>query len=61
MESDDTYLLLHTTSTLRTFIAVSYAQIKELGITDKVLDVAKKLLDPKTNESTAVYLGNFII
>lgn len=61
LESNDIYLLLHTTSTLRTFIAVSHEKIKERKVTKKILEVAKKMLLPETPESTAVFLGNFII
>jgi hypothetical protein len=61
LESQDIYLLLHTTSTLRTFIAVSHEKIKERKVTKKILEVAKKMLLPETPESTAVFLGNFII
>ena len=55
------FLLLHTTSCLRTFIAISHEKIKQLKITKRILEVAKKMLKPETNESTAVFLGNFII
>jgi hypothetical protein len=61
LESQDVFLLLHTTSTLRTFIAVSHEKIKERKVAKKILEVAKKMLKPETNESTAVFLGNFII
>lgn len=61
MESDDIFMLLHTTSCLRTFIAISHEKIKERKVTKKILEVAKKMLKPETNESTAVFLGNFII
>ena len=46
---------------MRTFIAVSSDEIKELGITERILDLCKKMLKPETNESTALFLGNFII
>lgn len=61
LESEDLYLLLHTTSTLRTFIAISPENIKARKITKKIIEVALKMLKPETNESTAVFLGNFII
>lgn len=61
LESQDLYLLLHTTSTLRTFIAVSHEKIKERKVSKKILEVAKKMLLPETTEATAVFLGNFII
>ena len=61
LESEDVFLLLHTTSCLRTFIAISHEKIKQLKITKRILEVAKKMLKPETNESTAVFLGNFII
>jgi hypothetical protein len=61
LESEDLYLLMHTTSTLRTFIATSHEKIKDRKVTKKILEVAKKMLLPETNEATAVFLGNFII
>jgi hypothetical protein len=61
LESEDLYLLMHTTSTLRTFIAISHEKIKDRKVTKKILEVAKKMLLPETNEATAVFLGNFII
>lgn len=61
LESQDIYLLLHTTSCLRTFIAISHEKIKERKVTKRILEVAKKMLKPETNEAAAVFLGNFII
>jgi len=46
---------------MRTFIAVSYESILEMGLTDKILALASKMLLPETNEATALFLGNFII
>lgn len=59
--SNDIYLLLHATSTMRTFIRLSSNKIKEMGITEEILKLARKMLKPETNEATAVFLGNFII
>lgn len=61
MDSDDIYLLLHATSCMRTFIAVSYEEVKALNLTERIIDLAKKMLKPETNESTALFLGNFVI
>ena len=61
MESNDLYLLLHSTSALRTWVANCHEQILDMGLTDQILELAKKMLDPKTLESTALFLGNFII
>jgi hypothetical protein len=48
--SDDMFLLLHGTTTMKTFIHSAAAQIKEICGSDAIISVAKKLLDPKTNE-----------
>lgn len=61
LESEDIFLLLHSTSCLRTFIAISHEKIKERKVGKQILEVAKKMLRPSTNESTALFLGNFII
>jgi hypothetical protein len=46
---------------MRTFIRISSSKIKEMGITEEILKLARKMLKPETNEATAVFLGNFII
>lgn len=40
---------------------MSHKKILERGVTEKILEVARKMLLPETNEATAVFLGNFII
>ena len=57
LESQDVYLLLHTTSTLRTFIAVSHEKIKEKKVTKKkiikeVKKVKKEIKKLKKKEKT---------
>jgi len=44
------FLLLHGTTTMKTFIHSAASQIKEICGSDAIISVAKKLLDPKTNE-----------
>jgi hypothetical protein len=44
------FLLLHGTTTMKTFIHQAASQIKEICGSDTIISVAKKLLDPKTNE-----------
>lgn len=43
-------LLLQGTITLKTFIHLASEQILNVCSADQVINVAKKLLDPKTNE-----------
>jgi hypothetical protein len=51
---------LHSTSTLRTFIAVTHEKIDERKVIKEILEVSKKMLLPEMPESTEVLLGNFI-
>lgn len=43
-------LLMQGTITLKTFIHLASEQILKVSTPDAIIDVAKKLLDPKTNE-----------
>ena len=61
LQSEDIYLLLHSTSTMRTFIRISSPHIIEMNLTPQIMELAKKMLKPETNEATAVFIGNFII
>lgn len=49
-KSDDMFLLLVGTSTLRTFINLGHTEILKLSTAKDIIDVAKKLLSPSTNE-----------
>ena len=55
------FLLLHGTSALKTFIHISHKEILKKVAPKDVIDVAKKLLLPTTNEQAALCLGNLII
>jgi len=54
-------LLLQGTITLKTFIHLAAEQVLKVTTPDKVIEVTKKLLDPKTNEQAGVCLGNLVI
>jgi hypothetical protein len=54
-------LLLQGTITLKTFIHLASQQILKVTTPDEIIAVAKKLLDPKTNEQAGVCLGNLVI
>lgn len=60
-KSDDMFLLLNGTSTLRTFIHLGSQEILKRSSPKDIIDVAKKLLLPSTNEQAAICLGNYII
>ena len=49
-QSEDMVLLLQGTITLKTFIHLAAEQILKVTTPDAIIVVAKKLLDPKTNE-----------
>jgi hypothetical protein len=55
------FLLLNGTSALRTFIHIGHTDIKKMCTTKDIVDVAKKLLQPQTNENAAICLGNYVI
>ena len=51
--SEDTYLLLHSTNCMRTFLATSHTHFVERGYSRTVMEIIKRLLQPGTNESSA--------
>lgn len=44
------FMLMQGTTTLKTFIHFAASEIKEVSTPEKIIQVAKRLLDPKTNE-----------
>lgn len=44
------FLLLHGTSALKTFINLGHTEILKLVSPKEIIEVAKKLLSPTTNE-----------
>lgn len=55
------FLLLNGVSTLRTFINLGGKDILKRVTAKEVVDVAKKMLLPQTNENSAICLGNYVI
>jgi hypothetical protein len=49
-KSEDMFLLLQGTTTLKTFISIASTLVLEKVTPDQIIVVTKKLLDPKTNE-----------
>ena len=49
-QSEDMVLLLQGTITLKIFIHLASEEILQVCTSEKIVQVAKKLLDPKTNE-----------
>ena len=60
-ESDDMFLLLQGTTTLKTFLSIAGEECLKVVERETILLVTKKLLDPKTNEQAALCLGNLVI
>ena len=60
-KSDDMFLHLHGTTALKNFIFCGHKEILKIVEVEKIIDVAKKLLSPMTNEQAALCLGNLII
>ena len=60
-KSEDMFLLLHGTSALRTFIHLGHVEILKRTSPKEIIEVAKKLLSPTTNEQAAMQLGNYVI
>lgn len=60
-KSEDMFLLLHGTSTLRTFIHLGSQEILKKTSPKDIIEVAKKLLQPITPEQAALCLGNYVI
>ena len=59
--SDDMFLLLHGTAVLKTFTHIAHKEVLKLVSSKKIIDVAKKLLQPTLPEQAALMLGSFII
>ena len=49
-KSEDMFLLLHGTSALRTFIHIGHKDILKRSSAKDIIETAKKLLQPTTNE-----------
>lgn len=60
-KSEDMFLLLHGTAALKTFIHLGAQEILKKTSPKEIIEVAKKLLSPTTNEQAALCLGNFVI
>ena len=60
-KSDDMFLLLNGTQTMKTFIHLAHEQVLKLSTPEQIIVVCKKLLSPETNEQSALMLGNLII
>jgi hypothetical protein len=60
-KSEDMFLLLHGTSTLKTFIHLGHEEILKRIQPKDAVEVAKKLLSPTANEQAAMCLGNYVI
>jgi hypothetical protein len=60
-KSDDMFLLLNGVSTLRTFISLGHTEVLKRSTPTQIIDVAKKMLLPTTNENAAICLGNYVI
>lgn len=60
-KSEDMFLLLHGTAALKTFIHLGHEQVLKLSTPKAMVETAKKLLSPATNEQAALCLGNYVI
>jgi len=60
-KSDDMFLLLNGVSTLRTFINIGANEVLKRSTPKDIIEVAKKMLLPTTNENTAICIGNYVI
>lgn len=60
-KSEDMFLLLNGTQTLKTFIYLGHKQVLKLSTPEQIIAVCKKLLSPQTNEQSALCLGNLVI
>lgn len=60
-KSDDMFLHLHGTTALKTFIFTGHQEILKICDPQSIIECAKKLLSPLTNEAAAVCLGNLVI
>eukprot|EP00347_Sterkiella_histriomuscorum_P024270 403331713 len=55
-KSEDMFLLLHGTAALKTFIHLGSQEILKKTQPKEIIEVAKKLLSPTTNEQAALFL-----
>ena len=60
-KSEDMFLLLNGTQTLKTFIYLGHKQVLKVSTPESIISVCKKLLSPQSNEQSALCLGNLII
>jgi len=60
-KSEDMFLLLHGTAALKNFIFLGHKEILQIVQPGEVVEVAKKLLLPTSNEQAALCLGNMVI
>lgn len=60
-KSEDMFLLLNGTQTLKTFIYLGHKQVLKISTPELIIGVCKKLLSPQTNEQSALCLGNLVI
>ena len=49
-KSEDMFLLLHGTLALKTFIHIAHQEVLQIVSAKDIIEVAKKLLLPTTNE-----------
>ena len=59
--SEDMFLLLNGTTAFKTFIHYASDHVLKVVTADRIIEVAKKLLSPETNEQAALCLGNLVI
>ena len=60
-KSEDMFLLLHGTAAIKNFIFLGHKEILKIVKAESIIEVAKKLLSPQTNEQAAMCLGNLVI
>lgn len=60
-KSEDMFMLLHGTTALKTFIHLGHTEILKRSSPKEIIEVARKLLTPTTNEQAAMCLGNYVI
>lgn len=60
-KSEDMFLLLHGTAALKNFIFLGHKEILKICEAEQIIELAKRLLSPQTNEQAAMCLGNLVI
>ena len=50
LKSEDMFLLLHGTVAIKNFIFIGHKEILKIVDAENIIEVAKKLLSPQTNE-----------